>query len=98
MKDSLALLQAIQTDGEEDENCIDFKGIYERSFIGKVQNWEHLREHFLRMRRIVPYYMLNDLQSTVAAAMKEIKVKINVPKFGNIHLKVHVIPDIKTHF
>ena len=76
LKDSLALLQAIETDGEEDENCIDFKGIYERSFIGKVQNWEHLREHFLRVRRIVPYYMLNDLQSTVAAAMKEIKVKM----------------------
>ena len=32
------------------------------------------------------------------APLKEIKAKINVPKFGKIHLKVHVIPDIKTHF
>ena len=76
LADSLTMLKAIEDEDEEDENCIDFKGIYDRAFRGKVQNWEHLREHYNRVRRVVPYYMLNDLQSTVAAAIKAIKEKM----------------------
>ena len=77
LEDSLALLKAIEDDDEEDEHCIDFKSIYERAFRGRVLNWEHLREHYNRVRRVVPFYMLKDLQSTVAAAIKAIKEKMD---------------------
>ena len=76
LEDSLTLLKAIEDEDEEDENCIDFKRLHDRAFRGKVQNWEHLREHYNRVRRVVPYYMLNDLQSTVAATIKAIKEKM----------------------
>ena len=76
LEDSLTLLKAIEDEDEEDENCIDFKRLHDRAFRGKVQNWEHLREHYNRVRRVVPYYMLNDLQSTVTAAIKAIKEKM----------------------
>ena len=38
------------------------------------------------------------IDTVLTAPLKEIKAKINVLKFGKIHLKDYVIPDIKTHF
>jgi len=76
LEDSVALLDAIESYGEEDENCIDFREIYARSFRGKVADWEHLREHYNRVRRVVPFYMLEDLPSTLASAKKELRKKL----------------------
>ena len=60
----------------ECKNCINFESIYRESFSSKVENGKHLREHYMRIRRVVPYYMLDDLQSVVAAARKDLTEKL----------------------
>jgi len=77
LKDSLTLLQEIQKSEEDDENAIDFGDIKARCFEGKVVNLQQLRERFNRIRRAVPYYMLSDLQSVVAAAIKKVEADLN---------------------
>jgi len=76
LEDSLALLKEIESTEEDEERCIDFKAIHDRCFQGKVENWEHLREHFNRLRRVAPYYMLKDLPTTLAEAEREVKKRI----------------------
>lgn len=76
LEDSMALLEAIETYEEEDENCINFQEIYARLFRGQVVDWEHHREHYNRVRRVVPFYMLEDLPSTLVAAKKELRRKM----------------------
>ena len=70
------LLNEIEKCDEEDENCIDFERMFTKCFQGKVVDMQHLREHYNRLRRIVPYYMLNDLQSIVVATKKELKKRM----------------------
>ena len=76
LENSLLLLDKIQEGGEEDENCVDFETIYEKSFCGHVEDFKHLRDHYNRIRRVVPYYMLDDLQSIVAVAKKALKERM----------------------
>lgn len=76
LKDSYTLLNEIRKSGEEDENAIEFGDIKKRCFEGKVVSLQHLRDHFTRIRRTVPYYMLCDLQSVVLTAKKEIEKKM----------------------
>ena len=82
LEDSMALLEAIESYGEEDENCIHFREIYAHSFRGKVADWEHLREHYNRVRRVVSFYMLEDLPSTLAKAKKELRKKLEERQEG----------------
>ena len=77
LEDSILLLDKIQVSGEDDENCIDFDSIYKESFCNKVENWKHLREHYTRIRRVVPYYMLDDLQSVVTVAKRDLLGKLS---------------------
>ena len=74
--DSLLLLNEIESTEEEDENCVNFEQIYQKSFQGKVVDWKHLREHYNRLRRVVPYYLLKDLKTAVLVAKKELKRKM----------------------
>jgi len=80
LADTLELLDKIQESGEDEENCVDFEGIFDRHFRGKVVDWKHLREHFGRIRRVVPYYMLDDLQSIVSVAKKHVKKRLRKRK------------------
>ena len=76
LKDTIELLNKIKESGEDEENCVDFEGIFDRHFQGRAVDWKHLREHFGRVRRVVPYYMLDDLQSVVSVAKKHVKKQI----------------------
>jgi len=80
LADTLELLDKIQESGEDEENCVDFEGIFDRHFRGKAVDWKHLREHFGRIRRIVPYYMLDDLQSIVSVTKKHVKKRLRRKK------------------
>jgi len=76
LKDSLALLNEIEREGEEDENCVDFEGIYRRAFVGRVENWQHLRERYNGLRRRVPLYLIKDLPSVLSAVKKDVRERI----------------------
>lgn len=80
LRDSLALFEEIEKDEEEDENCVDFADIHNRAFVGKVENWEHLREHYNRVRRRVSFYLIKDLPTVISVAKKDIKERM--AKFG----------------
>ena len=80
LEDTIKLLDKIQESGEDEENCVDFEGIFERHFKGQVADAPHLREHFNRIRRVVPYYMLDDLQSVVSVAKKHVKKRMRKRK------------------
>ena len=76
LKDSDLLLAKVAESGEDEEKCVDFKDIFEENFHGKCADWQHLRDHFMTIRREVPFYMLEDLQSVVAAARKGLNQKL----------------------
>ena len=76
LEDSDLLLEKVGETEEEDEKCVDFKMIFEQHFREKCADWRHLLDYFTRLRRDVPFYMLNDLQSVVRAVRKDIKEKI----------------------
>ena len=75
LEDSKLLLAKVEASGEDDEKCVDFKTIFDQNFKGKCEDCRRLRDHFTRLRRDVPLYMLSDLQSVVFAVRKEIERK-----------------------
>ena len=76
LKDSLSLFDEIEKEEEEDENCIDFDGIHRRVFGEKVKDWQHLREHYNRVRRRVSYYVTKDLPTVVSVVKKDLKERM----------------------
>lgn len=83
LQDSLDLIRDVEAQKEDDEHCVDFESIFKTNFQGKVENWEHLREHFNRLRRVVPYYLTKNFHAVLSVAKEEI-----LEKFKSKSMKV----------
>jgi hypothetical protein len=65
-------MRDVEAQKEDDEHCIDFDLIFKTNFQGKAENWEHLREHFNRLRRVVPYYLVKNHHAVISVATEKI--------------------------
>lgn len=76
LEDKDLLMAKVGESGEDDDKCVDFKKMFEENFRGKCADWLHLRVRFIEIRRTVPFFMLDDLQSVVTAARKDLENKL----------------------